>query len=241
MEIKVSKKLFCIMAAVLMCICCLFTMPVHAQEFQATGATLTATVNADKTEMDVKSDGSLFAVEAIVPGDSVESTVTVKNETGTDISVELLRVDDKTDQSKTIAPYMLTEIVQDDKTLYSGRLEKNDIGPKTSAVMINKDETKTFHVKVSMPDTIGNEAQGKELDTEWVFQVKTLKELEKATATISVESTANKPISSGVSDIWHSDYIKGILIALIVAFAAVVVAYMVNNKKEIKENNDKNE
>lgn len=224
-------------------------VPAYAQDYSSNGATLTAQWDAKEKKLSLNPNGVLFDADNIVPGDRINSQVVIKNDTGADVTVSLVRVDNINNVQPDLYQYMTASVSQGNKSLYAGNMVNGTTGPVTTAIPLAKGETKTVYISVALPENVGNEAQGGVLNTNWVWQVymdkepitdsgSTVKqEPVKVTQTVEapIQSSANKGIQSGVDDVFHSEDTKTVLGILIVAFAVIVLMYIKTTADEKKK------
>ena len=251
---QVIKKISALVLTAVLAVSSAFAcaVPAYAQDYNSNGATLTASWDTKTKKLSLNPNGVLFDADNIVPGDRINSQVVIKNETGTDVTVALVRVENTNNTKPDLYQYMTTTITQGNQSLYAGNMVNGTTGPVTQAVPLAKGDTKTVYISVTLPDNVGNEAQGGVLNTNWVWQVymdkepitdsgNTIKqEPVKVTQTVEapIQSSANKGIQSGVDDVFHSEDTKVILGILIVAFAAIVLMYIKTTADDKKKGTD---
>lgn len=250
---QILKKLSAMALTLLLAVSSVCAIPVYAQDYNSNGATLTASWDAKAKKLSLNESGVLFEEENIVPGDRINSQVVVKNDTGTDVTVSLIRVENTNNTKPDLYQYMTTSITQGNQSLYAGKMVNGTTGPVTKEASLAKGETKTVYITVEMPTTVGNEAQGGTMDTNWVWQVYMDKEpvtdignnngndnkqpeptQPPQVAIVTTPSSANKSIQSGVDDVFHSDSTQVAFVVLVAAFVVVAVLFMKSNKDEKK-------
>lgn len=246
---QILKKLGAMALTMLLAVSSVCAIPVYAQDYNSNGATLTASWDAKAKKLSLNESGVLFEEENIVPGDRINSQVVVKNDTGTDVTVSLIRVENTNNTKPDLYQYMTTSITQGNQTLYAGNMVNGTTGPVTKEISLAKGETKTVYITVEMPTTVGNEAQGGTMDTNWVWQVymqnepitdtvSNNKESEPTqppqVAIVTTPSSANKSIQSGVDDVFHSESTRVAFVVLVAAFVVVAVLLVKSNKDEKK-------
>lgn len=251
---QILKKLSAMALTLLLAVSSVCAIPVYAQDYSSNGATLTASWDAKAKKLSLNESGALFEVENIVPGDRINSQVVVKNDTGTDVTVSLIRVENTNNTKPDLYQYMKTSITQGNQTLYAGNMVNGTTGPVTKEISLAKGETKTVYITVEMPNTVGNEAQGGTMDTNWVWQVYMQNEPITDTvsnnkqseptqppqvAIVTTPSSANKSIQSGVDDVFHSESTNYVLFGLTVAFLIVALLFVKSNRDEKKANSVK--
>ena len=231
---KKAKKIAAMLLAMAAMVCAL-ACPAYATEYKGQGAVLTA--GYDGKKLSLTASGELFAESDILPGDAIVSLVTVKNSTGADIKVRLVKVEDvlKNKDTQNLYDYMTVDIKQGTVQCYNGEMkDSKDLSVKLATV--EKDKSIDYAVAVKLPETVGNEAQGAELDTNWVFEVQ-MREPNKPTQTVTIPVPSKVSIQSGVHDIYHSVALWIFLIVLMVAFVAVAIIYIyIKGKKGGKKN-----
>lgn len=231
---KKAKKIAAMLLAMAAMVCAV-ACPAYATEYKGQGAVLTA--GYDGKKLSLTASGELFAESVILPGDAIVSKVTVKNSTGADIKVRLVKVEDvlKNKDTPNLYEYMTVDIKQGTVQCYNGEMkDSKDLSVKLATV--EKDKSIDYAVAVKLPETVGNEAQGAELDTNWVFEVQ-MREPNKPTQTVTIPVPSKVSIQSGVHDIYHSVALWIFLIVLMVAFVAVAIIYIyIKGKKGGKKN-----
>lgn len=231
---KKAKKIAAMLLAMAAMVCAL-ACPAYATEYKGQGAVLTA--GYDGKKLSLTASGELFAESDILPGDAIVSLVTVKNSTGADIKVRLVKVEDvlKNKDTQNLYDYMTVDIKQGTVQCFAGAMkDSKDLSVKLATV--EKDKSIDYAVAVKLPETVGNEAQGAELDTNWVFEVQ-MREPNKPTQTVTIPVPSKVSIQSGVHDIYHSVALWIFLIVLMVAFVAVAIIYIyIKGKKGGKKN-----
>ena len=231
---KKAKKIAAMLLAIAAMVCAL-ACPAYATEYKGQGAVLTA--GYDGKKLSLTASGELFTESEILPGDAIVSKVTVKNSTGADIKVRLVKVEDvlKNKDTPNLYEYITVDIKQGTVQCYNGEMkDSKDLSVKLATV--EKDKSIDYAVAVKLPETVGNEAQGAELDTNWVFEVQ-MREPNKPTQTVTIPVPSKVSIQSGVHDIYHSVALWIFLIVLMVAFVAVAIIYIyIKGKKGGKKN-----
>ena len=231
---KKAKKIAAMLLAIAAMVCAL-ACPAYATEYKGQGAVLTA--GYDGKKLSLTASGEIFTESEILPGDAIVSKVTVKNSTGADIKVRLVKVEDvlKNKDTPNLYEYMTVDIKQGTVQCYNGEMkDSKDLSVKLATV--EKDKSIDYAVAVKLPETVGNEAQGAELDTNWVFEVQ-MREPNKPTQTVTIPVPSKVSIQSGVHDIYHSVALWIFLIVLMVAFVAVAIIYIyIKGKKGGKKN-----
>lgn len=253
---QILKKLGAMALTMLLAVSSVCAIPVYAQDYNSNGATLTASWDAKAKKLSLNESGVLFEEKNIVPGDRINSQVVVKNDTGTDVTVSLIRVEDTNNTQPDLYQYMTASITQGNQSLYAGNMVNGTTGPVTKEISLAKGETKTVYITVEMPNTVGNEAQGGTMNTNWVWQVYMQNEPVTDTgnngnnkqpeptqppqvAIVTTPSSANKSIQSGVDDVFHSESTNYVLFGLTIAFAIVALLFVKSNRDEKKANSVK--
>ena len=246
---QILKKLGAMALTMLLAVSSVCAIPVYSQDYNSNGATLTASWDAKAKKLSLNESGVLFEEENIVPGDRINSQVVVKNDTGADVTVSLIRVENANNTQPDLYQYMTASITQGNQTLYAGNMVNGTTGPVTKEISLTKGETKTVYITVEMPTTVGNEAQGGTMDTNWVWQVYMDKEPVTDTgnnnkqseptqppqvAIVTTPSSANKSIQSGVDDVFHSESTQVAFVVLVAAFVVVAVLLVKSSKDEKK-------
>lgn len=247
------KKIAALLIAAAMTMCSMASVA-FAQEYKSAGTALTASWNANDKKLNLKAEGNLFAESEIVPGDVITTKAVISNTSGSDIKVRLVRVEDalKDKTNPDLYNYLTVKVTQGNANLYDGTMS-NAQQLQNTQVSIPNGEKAEMNMAVTLPATVGNEAQGGVLDTNWVFEV-TMKNAPsswtnnqpsgtpqpKQTVVITVPSKVSSSIQSGVDDIYHSSATKIALAFFVVAFAAVGAAYLKSQYDEKQKGAKKN-
>lgn len=247
------KKIAALLIAAAMTMCSMASVA-FAQEYKSAGTALTASWNANGKKLNLKAEGNLFAESEIVPGDVITTKAVISNTSGSDIKVRLVRVEDalKDKTNPDLYNYLTVKVTQGNANLYDGTMS-NAQQLQNTQVSIPNGEKAEMNMAVTLPATVGNEAQGGVLDTNWVFEV-TMKNAPssgtnnqpsgtpqpKQTVVITVPSKVSSSIQSGVDDIYHSSATKIALAFFVVAFAVVGAAYLKSQYDEKQKGAKKN-
>ena len=116
---QILKKLGAMALTMLLAVSSVCAIPVYAQDYNSNGATLMASWDAKAKKLSLNESGVLFEEENIVPGDRINSQVVVKNDTGTDVTVSLIRVENANNTQPDLYQYMTASITQGNQTLYA--------------------------------------------------------------------------------------------------------------------------
>lgn len=249
------KKVAAFFIAAAMAVCSM-TSVAFAQEYKSNGTALTASWDSNNKKLNFTAQGDLFTESEIVPGDTITSKAVISNTTGSEIKVRLIRVEDvlKDKNSPNLYDYMTIKATQGNTNLYDGAMS-NAKTLETTQVSIPNGGKAEMDFAVALPATVGNEAQGGVLDTNWVFEV-TMENAPSSgsdnsnqpsqtpqpaqTVILPVPSKVNSSIQSGVDDIYHSSATKIALAFFVVAFAAVGAAYLKSQYDEKQKGAKKN-
>lgn len=249
------KKIAALLIAAAMTMCSMASVA-FAQEYKSAGTALTASWNANDKKLNLKAEGNLFAESEIVPGDVITTKAVISNTSGSDIKVRLVRVEDalKDKTNPDLYNYLTVKATQGNANLYDGTMS-NAQQLQNTQVSIPNGEKAEMNMAVTFPATVGNEAQGGVLDTNWVFEV-TMKNAPSSgsensnqpsqtpqpaqTVILPVPFKVNSSIQSGVDDIYHSSATKIALAFFVVAFAAVGAAYLKSQYDEKQKGAKKN-
>lgn len=121
---------------------------------------------SDKFELN--SDGDLFDIPIMNPGDVWENKVEIKNNTGEKMEVQLVEVVNDIDDA------MLFDVLQVVITINGEEYYKgpyNNIH-KSDWIPVENGKTMVVAVKLTFPGECGNEYQGKDLDSTWKFEAR---------------------------------------------------------------------
>lgn len=127
---------------------------------------LTGTLT-ESFELDA-SDVQLFSLKNMAPGDSWSGRVNVVNKTNTQMSIQLLSIVSNLEDLMLYDALHLIIIVDGD-LVYNGSYGATG-EPITTELTVPNDKPLSFDIYVSLPETVGNEMQSKEMDSTWTFE-----------------------------------------------------------------------
>lgn len=146
---------------ILLVIAMLFSLPVYASDVEITGTF------SDKFEL-TSSDGDLFDIPIMNPGDVWTAELEIKNQTNNKMEVQLVEVLSKIDDN-LLFDTLLVKVEIDGEVFYEGPYNKI---PKSEWLPMEKDAIKTVKVTLSFPGDCGNEFQNKSFDSVWKFEAR---------------------------------------------------------------------
>lgn len=106
------------------------------------------------------------------PGDIWDGEITIKNSAGGPMEVALLTIKSLLEDTALFKALTLDLRVGDD-IVYSGSYDTK-LDPITPFYVIPAGQSMVIHVCISFPPEIGNEMQGKEMDSMWTFEARYL-------------------------------------------------------------------
>lgn len=116
------------------------------------------------------SDTELFSLKNIVPGDRWVGQIHVANETGSRMEVSILHILNNLEDTILFDALDL-EVSVNGKIYYDGSYGDTE-KPITPWHSLYPDTSLTYDVVIELPRTVGNEAQGKIMDSTWVFEAR---------------------------------------------------------------------
>lgn len=111
----------------------------------------------------------LFSLEGAAPGDTWYGSVKVENDTKTDMAISIQSITSTLKQDTTLFEMLDLRISVAGKTAYHGSYASPD-SPVTDYYMVSPGEVLYFDIRVSLPETAGNESQGGQMDSTWTFK-----------------------------------------------------------------------
>lgn len=114
----------------------------------------------------------ILRVENAAPGDRWEGEITIKNSAGGPMEVALLTITSLLEDTALFETLELELEVGND-IVYSGSYDTS-LDPITPFYVIPADQSMVIHVCLSFPPEVGNEMQGKEMDSLWTFEARYL-------------------------------------------------------------------
>ena len=145
----------------------------HAQMVSAVGGNDHAVIHltgkhADgKYTLDTK-DLYLFSLENIAPGDQWNGSVIVQNATESDMAVAVQSIVSTHKQDNTLFDALDLQINVAGANIYRGPYA-NPSKPVTGYYLIHAGDSLSFDLQVTLPQHVGNECQGKQMDSTWTF------------------------------------------------------------------------
>lgn len=131
---------------------------------------LTGDFESKRFDLSTSSD-ALFSLKDIAPGDTWQGRIHVKNNCSEVMAVSLVSITNNLKDDEYMFNQLDLEILLDGKLLYSGSY--GNVGSSVSEWnTIEPGKQRTFEVKVILPETTGNEGQGREMDSTWIFEAR---------------------------------------------------------------------
>ena len=113
-------------------------------------------------------DVEIFNLEDMVPGDSYEGKIKVKNNTKGKMEISIISiVSNLTDN--LLYDTLELQIKQGDNVIYDGSYGETS-KPISDKYIVPVGKTLTFDIVVSLPFAAGNEIANKEMDSSWTFE-----------------------------------------------------------------------
>ena len=138
--------------------------------------------------------GALFSEMDIKPGDSVNKTLSIKNESDESLNIKLSS--EKNNGTDDILAERITIIIYDDGTiLYSGNFLEF-LGQNIDLGSISQDQTKVFEIHTAFPIDSGNVYQDKRVN----FTLMLYLQGEESQNTEVLTTSTSSPASSSSSD-----------------------------------------
>lgn len=197
---------------ILLIIAMLFSYPVYASDVEITGTF------SDKFQLS-SSEGDLFDIPIMNPGDTWVGTIEINNQTKNKMEVQLVEVINKIDDG-FLYDALLVKVEIDGKVYYEGPYNKI---PKSEWLPMEDGTTKTVKVTLSFPGDCGNEYQNKSFDSLWKFEAR----LPEG----APEKPVEPPVQTGVARI---AYVSGL-----VCLGAFILFLLIGKDKKKDEEEKK--
>lgn len=138
--------------------------PTYTGSIELTGE-YTGTFTLESSAMD------LFNLENIVPGDSWQGKVEVKNTASRDMEICILSIVNDLENDSVLYDKLDLKIFREEEEIYSGSYgaTKESI---SKFYTVRPNETIDFDITVTFPEDAGNEYQGKKMDSTWTFEAR---------------------------------------------------------------------
>lgn len=119
------------------------------------------------------SDDDLFSLKNIIPGDSWHGKVHVKNNCGRIMEVSIISILNDLENDDYLFRQLSLDISIGDEVIYSGSYGETD-EPVSDWYAISPGKKITFDIRVKLPEETGNEGQGREMDSTWIFEARVM-------------------------------------------------------------------
>lgn len=169
-------------------------------------------------------DLDLFHLKNILPGDSWEGKIHIKNKAKDTMEVSILSIVSNL-RDKDLYDALELEIRVGDKLLYEGSYGDTS-NPITKFYKIKPGKTVTFDVLVWLPKGVGNEMMGEEMDSTWTFE-----------ARYYGGSTGKEPVKTGF-DLTQSNT-RSIISAVLFVDCLLVILILLLRIRKTKEELDR--
>lgn len=111
----------------------------------------------------------LFSLEGAAPGDTWYGAVKVENRTETDMAICVQSIESTLEQDTVLFDLLDLRISVAGKSAYRGKYGEGG-RPVTDYYLLSPGEVMYFDIKVSLSETVGNEVQGRQMDSTWTFK-----------------------------------------------------------------------
>ena len=111
----------------------------------------------------------LFSLEGAAPGDEWYGSVKVENRTETDMAICVQSIESTLEQDTVLFDLLDLRISVAGKSASRGKYGEGG-KPVTDYYLLSPGEVMYFDIKVSLSDTVGNEVQGRQMDSTWTFK-----------------------------------------------------------------------
>ena len=111
----------------------------------------------------------LFSLEGTAPGDEWYGSVKVENRTETDMAICVQSIESTLEQDTVLFDLLDLRISVAGKSAYRGKYGAGG-SPVTDYYLLSPGEVMYFDIKVFLAETIGNEVQGRQMDSSWTFK-----------------------------------------------------------------------
>ena len=111
----------------------------------------------------------LFSLEGTAPGDEWYGSVKVENRTETDMAICVQSIESTLEQDTVLFDLLNLRISVAGKSAYRGKYGAGG-SPVTDYYLLSPGEVMYFDIKVFLAETIGNEVQGRQMDSTWTFK-----------------------------------------------------------------------
>lgn len=168
---SVCKKFFCLVLAFVLSLSTLQPVAAFASSGKVYESSITLTGSFDSKRFNLSTSGDLFSLKDIVPGDAWQGRIHIKNSCSETMEVSLVSIVNNLKSDTFLFDQLEMELFLGPKQLYSGAY--GDIDSSVSAWHAIEPEAQiTFDVKVKLPETTGNEGQGRKMDSSWIFEAR---------------------------------------------------------------------
>ncbi len=171
-HVKTNRILLALISILLCFVFVLFAIP-----FSASAKTYISTdqyIELDGTftgTFDLSTNTSqLFYIKNMVPGDSWVGTIHVKNSAPDKMDFAVVSVSSDLEDT-LLFDSLVTKMVINEETVYEGSYGfESSEEYMTKIYTLRPGDVLEIDVEVSLPETVGNELMGKEMDSTWVFE-----------------------------------------------------------------------
>jgi len=138
--------------------------PTYTGSIELTGK-YTGTFTLESSAMD------LFKLENIVPGDTWEGKVEVKNTGSRNMEIAILSIVNDLQDNDLLYDKLHLQIHLGNEEIYSGSYGATEANI-SKFYPVRPNETIAFDILVTFPEDAGNEYQGQKMDSTWTFEAR---------------------------------------------------------------------
>lgn len=138
--------------------------PTYTGSIELTGK-YTGTFTLESSAMD------LFNLENIIPGDSWQGKVEVKNTGTRNMEIAILSIVNDLQDNDILYDKLDLQIFREDEKIYSGSYGATEANI-SKFYTVRPNETIDFDITVTFPEDAGNEYQGQKMDSTWTFEAR---------------------------------------------------------------------
>ena len=138
--------------------------PTYTGSIELTGK-YTGTFTLESSAMD------LFNLENIIPGDSWQGKVEVKNTGSRNMEIAIVSIVNDLQDNDILYDKLDLQIYRENEEIYSGSYGATNANI-SKFYTVRPNETIDFDITVTFPKDVGNEYQGQKMDSTWTFEAR---------------------------------------------------------------------